>query len=461
MPSVGLRWKIARLAESIDSKLADGNSVLDDDDHRGAKRLREVLVERKPLSGFSGITEATITNIEEGRTNSRLTIARYFKALVDYIDSLSEQERLLPDWLDFPVGTWVNGTGTLCGLLDPELRAVDFHGETRKATLTGLKDWCTSDHPVALRSLKAEAGMGKTRLGVELCRLLVDSANEGTAEQWTVGFVRPTRFPAGASPWSTANFAGRNLLMVFDYAGGPESLPLIKYLLPSLLEPPARRTRLLFLDRRDFWLAELRLDSGFQALKRRHSISREFSEPDLGDAYGKAGRIGAFNSAVSGFQSKLQTTGAVPTPSNLNSPTFDRVLLLHMRALLAVTGPTQADKMAEVLEECMDREHRQWLRRMAIRGLDPTHLLLVERVYSLLALEGGAPEHDNALAVASQDKGFGSLPRFVQDQVIGVLHDCYASSRLFIEPLRPDLLGEYFVTKRPTRTRHSREEQHG
>lgn len=461
MHNIGLRWKIARLAESIDSKLADGSSFLDAEDHQNGKRLREVLVERKPLSAFSGITEATITNIEEGRTNNRSTIARYFKALLDYIDSLSVQERLLPDWLDFPVGTWAKGTGTLCGLLDPELRAVGFHGESRKEKLAGLKDWCTSDHPVALRSLKAEAGMGKTRLGVELCRLLVDSANEGAAEPWTVGFVRPTRFPAGASPWSTANFAGRNLLMVFDYAGGPESLPLIKHLLPSLLQPPARRTRLLFLDRTDFWLAELRSDAGFQALKRRHFISREFGEPDLGDAYGKDGRIGAFNSAVLGFKRQIQATGSVPIPANLDSPTFDRVLLLHMRALLAITGPTQADKMAEVLEECMDRERRQWLRRMAIRGLEPTHLPLVERVYSLVAIEGGATDHENALAVASQDKAFGSLPRFLQDQVIGVLHDCYGSSRLHIEPLRPDLLGEYFVTRRPAKTRHSREKQRG
>ena len=456
-PNVGLRWKIARLAESIDSKLADGSLLVDAADRKNCKRLREVLVERKPLSAFSGINVSTIANIELGRTNHRSTIAGYFKALLDYIDALSVKDRSLPDWLDFPIGTWANGTGTLCGLLDPELRAVGFHGESRKETLTGLKNWCTSDHPVALRSLKAEAGMGKTRLGVELCCQLVDSSDEGSAEPWSVGFVRPTRFPAGASPWSTANLAGRNLLMVFDYAGGPESLPLIKHLLPSLLEPPTRRTRLLFLDRTDFWLSELRSDSGFQALKRRHSISREFGEPDLGDAYGKDGRIGAFNSAVLGFKHQLQATGSVAVPANLDSPTFDRVLLLHMRALLAVTGPTQAEKMTEVLKECMDRECRQWLRRMAIRGLDPTHLPLVERVYSLVAIEGGATDHENALAVASQDKAFGSLPPFVQDRVIGVLHDCYGSSRLHIEPLRPDLLGEYFVTRRPTKPLHSRE----
>lgn len=450
MPNVGLRWRIARLAESIAAKQVKGDVVLDDTDRDQAKRLRDVLVDRKLLSGFSGITVATIANIEDGRTNNPPTVARYFEALLSYIDSLSARDRLLPDWLDFPVGTWVNGTGTLCGLLDPELRSVEFHGDARNKVLKGLKDWCTTNHRVALRSLKAEGGVGKTRLGVELCRQLVDGIDVSTNEPWTVGFVQPGLFPAQESPWSTAQFVGRNLLMIFDYAGGPESLPVIKRLLPHLVEPSACRTRVLFLDRRDYWLAELRLDGGFEAVKRRHFISREFSEPDLGDAYDQGGRVRAFTAAVAGFHKKLGTKGSVPAPANLDSPTFNRVLLLHMRALLEVTGSTQAAEMREVLEECMDRERRQWVRRMEIRKVDASFLPLVEHVYWLLAAEGGVSTHEVALKVACTDAAFKSLARFFQDQVIGVLHDCYASSTRYIEPLRPDLLGEHFLSQPPT-----------
>lgn len=458
-PNVGLRWKIARLAESIGAKQAKGDVVLDDVERDQARRLRDILVDRKPLAEFSGITVATIANIEGGRSNNPPTVARYFEALLSYIDSLSAQDRLMPDWLDFPVGTWVNGTGTLCGLLDPELRSVEFHGDARKKALQRLKDWCTTDHKVALRSLKAEGGVGKTRLGVELCQQLTAGTDVGTNEPWTVGFVRPHLFPAEVSPWSTARFAGRNLLMIFDYAGGPESLPVIKRLLPHLVEPTACRTRILLLDRRDYWLAELLLQEGFQAVKRRHSISREFSEPELGDAYDKGGRAHAFATAVAGFQKKLETEGSVQAPANLDSPTFDRVLLLHMRALLAITGSTQAAEMKEVLDECMDRERRQWVRRMEIRKVDGSFRPLVEQVYWLIAAEGGVATHEVALKVACTDAAFNSLGRFIQDQILGVLHDCYASSARYIEPLRPDLLGEHFLSQPPTQARRGHGKQ--
>ena len=104
----------------------------------------------------------------------------------------------------------------------------------------------------------------------------------------------------------------------------------------------------------------------------------------------------------------------------------------------------------------MDREHRQWVRRMEIRKVDASFLPLVEHVYWLLAAEG--VHSRSRLKVACTDAAFKSLARF-QDQVIGVLHDCYASGTRYIEAPASRSVGRAFPVAAPTQACRGRGKQ--
>lgn len=454
--TTGIRWRLERFARALDQKLAGKVDKLSFAETEAMKDFRTTLgLSRKHLAEICGTTERTVENLETGVSNSQPTIREYFRSMLAYIDALSVPERRMPEWLDVPIGTWAKDQGSLSGLLDPEMRSVQFHGNSRKRLLKAMGDWCETEEPVQIQSVRADAGMGKTRLGVELCRKLssVDSgdANDG----WIVGFVRPQFFPKETSPWETANLRGQNVLLVFDYAGGPESLPVIKRLLPHLVEPPTKRLRILFLDRVDYWLSELRREKAYSDVHRKHGISRTFSQPEIGDAFDNGGREGAFTLAVKGFQDKLESKAQVATPSDLGKPLFARVLMLHMRALLATVGSNGSASEREILEECLDRERRQWEYRMSVRGVELHLFNLVEKVFWLISSEGGAVDIEQATRIASEDRAFASLPAYLQEPLLGVLHDCYASSGRYIEPMRPDLLGEYFIAKEPRPLKHA------
>ncbi len=449
-PTIGIRWRIQRFAHSIEQKFRDHQLLSEADGEQMADFRKALGLTRSRLAKICHTSARTIENVETGTSNNPDTIERYFNSMLAFIDSLSAAENPIPPWLDLPIGTWNEDMDTLCGLLDPEMRAVPFHGHSRQKLRNELIEWSNSDRPVLIRSLRADAGMGKTRLAVELCRDLVGMGSGKLNTDWCAGFVRPEHFPTNQSVWSTGDFSNRKVLLVFDYAGGSHALPIIKRLLPFLVDPPTAKLRVLFLDRVDYWLSELRREKHYQDLDRRHGVSRGFAVTEMGDAYDGLGRNAVFESAFGVFRDKLQSKRAGFAPDDLDKPLFDRVLMLHMRALLEADGATGSDKERELLEECLHREERQWQRRMAAHGIKSHLFGLVKRAYSNISAEGGATSVSDARAIALQDKAFASLPAYLQDSLLKILHECYASSSRYIEPLRPDLLGEYFISK-PTR----------
>ncbi len=93
-------------------------------------------------------------------------------------------------------------------LLRVDLRATRLVG--READVAALRDWLADDRQVSVRCITGRAGMGKTRLGIELCAL---------AEQngWTAGLVDHTKFAAFVAQASVWRW-DKPTLVVIDYA---------------------------------------------------------------------------------------------------------------------------------------------------------------------------------------------------------------------------------------------------
>jgi hypothetical protein len=93
-------------------------------------------------------------------------------------------------------------------LLRVDLRATRLVG--READVAALRDWLADDRQVSVRCITGRAGMGKTRLGIELCALAEQSG-------WTAGLVDHAKFPAFVAQASVWRW-DKPTLVVIDYA---------------------------------------------------------------------------------------------------------------------------------------------------------------------------------------------------------------------------------------------------
>jgi hypothetical protein len=226
------------------------------------------------------------------------------------------------------------GTHTLPGgklppstLLNARYAVVPWHDIGRADTLAALDAWADDpSHAVALQLLHAEGGFGKTRLAIEWVR-------RRRGQHDLAGFL----IPDPPSDWLERLCGlGALVLIVIDYA---ESRPdLIKVLQRvaafGAADGPRRRVRVLLLARNDGdWWTLLKQDTAFRAL--------------LGDrepielralAINAAERASVFVEAAKRFAEVRQRAAVPEPPPALSDPRFERVLYMHMAALLAVEG---------------------------------------------------------------------------------------------------------------------------
>lgn len=445
---VGLRWRLSELRDEIGEVIRAGANP-SDGQREQLQAIRKMLgLGCQEVGSRIEKTGRTIQNLEGGVSSHPATLLDYVNALVEVVDSICIRPGQVLRWLNPPLPpSW--GKRSPRALLDPERRIVPLHGEGYQDQLHDLVRWCDSGHKVQIRSIKGDAGMGKTRLGVELCRRLLAGQRGEDGPGWMAGFLNPDEF---SGPWGDADLRERDLLIVIDYAGTPKPLAALKELVPHLVDPPLRRVRLLLLDRTDFWLSQLERTAGYADLKTRYGIARQLSP--VGSAYTGTDRKTIFQTAQERFRQALDVAKHSAPPPDLDQPDFDRVLLLHMAALLSAGSPQSLPhNEADILDLILERERRQWERRMEVWSVQPGLFPVVERAAWNITLNQGARTEADAMAVAGQDPAFKSLPYHLQQAVLYVLRDCHSSSEAYIEPLRPDRLGEFFLAKGPVGTR--------
>jgi hypothetical protein len=107
-------------------------------------------------------------------------------------------------------------------VLDPTLGRLPLIG--RKRELADLRAWLEDDVDISVHALIGPAGMGKTRLAMELCAAI--DGDRTPNGNWVAAFLSPSELPRLADVYATSSFEwAQSTLLVIDYAAqGHEAL---------------------------------------------------------------------------------------------------------------------------------------------------------------------------------------------------------------------------------------------
>jgi nucleoside phosphorylase/tetratricopeptide (TPR) repeat protein len=307
---------------------------------------------------------------------------------------------------------------TLAGpaaLLNARHEVVPFHG--RADVLAELRAWCEGEGGGAkVRLIHAAGGMGKTRLGIELCRRMREASG------WRAGFLRE-----GAKVDEVID-EDRAALVEIDYA---ESRVGLGDVLAKVAAARGRKKalRVLLLARNaDAWWADvMRADGAVKDLLcEEEGIELRAVTPDPVTIFGEA--VAAF------AQVKGKQAPKVEAPS-FEDKRYGRVLYVHAAALAAVEG--RDVKINALMEDTLDHEERFWRAKIERENIDD-----MRQVVAGLTLTGGAESKAalRTLVVAIRGEADPKMAMLLRDVYPG-------REQKYVGGLEPDLLGEAMVQR--------------
>lgn len=324
-------------------------------------------------------------------------------------------------------------------LLNARYEVVPFREQGRESILAELDRWCDEAPAVAVRLLHAEAGVGKTRLAIEWMR-------RRQALGWAAGFLAKEI----SKDWFERLWAlGQPLLVVLDYAESRTDLraALLRVLRYAQQEEAGslRRVRLLLLARSngDWW----------QGLRQSDPVLDEWlgaTPPHeltpLATHLGEREKV--FHEAAERFARmrgrRYERRASIP----LTDRRFERVLYLHMAALVAVEGiGFEANTLMEVV---LDHEERFWEARARLDEVTSSFLrALARQMIAAATLCGGFADLD--IAVATTERILGHTLSDDEKELLWLLYRIYqrtgSGASKFLPALEPELLGEGMVLR--------------
>lgn len=336
--------------------------------------------------------------------------------------------------LVIPRRTWEPSLSPPGALLQAEYGIVPFHG--REKEMDDLRAWCRDDGPLRLRLYTGPGGMGKTRLALEM-------AGELRKEGWRAGFLRRSDLASPEAAWKRVARPGGKVLVVVDYAETQRDLliPLLR----GMREAKDGPYRVILLARAALdWWEQLKTDRDVGDLFSGPATSRyslaplAFDLPKRAESYGKA---------AGAFSERLDRPCPERLPENLQADYFERVLLLHMEALIAVEGGEgKAQGEDGILDQILYRERRHWRERVKSMHLPQAFDQGIGRAMAAITLGGGVAGEDQAVEVLRGLTFFREHPGDVLTRTARLLHEIYPGTR-WIDPVLPDLLGEHLVQR--------------
>ncbi len=339
-----------------------------------------------------------------------------------------------PTPLRVPVSRWRPEVSPPGALLQAEYGIVPFHG--RDQELANLREWALSESPAQVRLYTGAGGMGKTRLALEICRQL-------QSDGWATGFLAPDPSRTPEDVWQDLRALDKPTLIVVDYAESRHEIlvPLFR----RMYQAAGGRIRLILLARGalDWWQQLQREGDGVGELLSGPA-TRWFSLRPL--AMTPEERLASYRTAATTFAQHLSLPEPNGEPAGLEARHYERVLLLHMRALADVeSGASEGIALAEendLLDHILQRERRFWGRLADQRGLSPSLAEGIGRGMAAISLGGGAENENHAVQALENLRFFEGQARSVLVTIARLLHETYPGEK-WIAPLLPDRLSEH------------------
>lgn len=304
-----------------------------------------------------------------------------------------------------------------------------------------LSEWCQSDANARLITVTGGAGVGKTRLLIELAKRLRDAG-------WIAGFVRDS-----VEPHAVDELLGGDVprLLAIDYVEGREELvaAIADRLVDPGNDPPPTRIVLVGRARGEWWRRVLakgpRIEHVLGDVQNVH-LDRV---PGSGEE-----RVQIYRDALATYREALNVEGTVDdyeaTP-DLTGMQCGHMLHLQIAAVNTLLGSASSGVEEDALDQLIQHERRSWRRIVAQHAERPLAAdveELLPRFMAMLTLVGGAGDRESARrwAGVGLDPGeFGQLIAAAER----VLHHAYfeeaGTDAPWVPPMRPDLLGEYLV----------------
>ena len=365
----------------------------------------EILVGIDPGPGLNHVVRQTLTVLEKRFG----VVAR---------ERLGADE--LPECLTTGLRRAPPPEGVPSQLLVAHRQVVPFAG--RVSEREELHLWADGEG-VSVKLLHGSGGSGKTRLALQW---LLERRDRGDV----AGLLRGDA--SGATARELLERSGRTVVVI-DHA---ETRPGLSAFLGELAQAwegrAAAELRVLLVARHpgDWW-GSLRVDGGVRSMLdavKNLALLRLVTEVDRQAEFLRAGRAFA----------DLLGTEVPAAPLDLDDPTYDNTLSVHVAVLLGALGhPTSAGRL---LDGLVEREEAVW-RHHGGGDVDwPPRKRAFERAHAALTLRGGAPTERSLEewlpAVAGEHAdAFGQL-----------LAEHYEGSPdRWRDPLEPDLLGEHLV----------------
>ena len=338
-----------------------------------------------------------------------------------------------PTPVRIPDARWRPGISPPGALLRAEYGVVPFHG--RDDELANLLEWSGGDEAVRVRLYTGAGGMGKTRLALELCRRLAENG-------WQAGFLAPDPSRSPAEMWRDLRARDKPSVVVVDYAETRREL--LVPLLQEMYQAADGKIRMLLLARAALdWWEQLKNEGEGVGELLSGPATRWFTLMPL--AMTVEGREASYGKAAQAFAEHLGKAAPEAPPEGLDAEHFERVLLLHMKALADIEGVPVKDEDG-ILDYILHREHRFWGRLAQERDLSKDLADGIGRAMGMITLGGGVDGEDHAVSAIGTLKLFADQDRSVLVQVARLLHETYPGSR-WIEPILPDLLGEHLIQR--------------
>ena len=152
----------------------------------------------------------------------------------------------------------------------------------------------------------------------------------------------------------------------------------------------------------------------------------------------------SFLSLVESYAKKLGLEVSKPGEVDLRAGHFAYALFLHIAGLAAAVGDP-AKEEETLLSFVLKRERRNWRANLDGEQLaGDVDVATVGQVLTLVTLAGGVSGTAEARRLLERAPKLAGLAPPKRDRLIDLLHRLYPGER-YLEPIRPDLLGEHLV----------------